>query len=300
MKILMLHDVRPYDPDFFPERYAQHSFLTDTEFMNGINKVRSNIVNPQALFHFSINHKVEDVVLTFDDGLKDHLWAAEFLAGMGLSAIFFIPFGVISEKIFINSHLIQFLVASGRQSEIEKYIHDFLSENGLTKDQINGYYISRWAKNVWSQQEIFITRTLREALNGNLRQQMINYLSSEYLPVDLDDLHDKFYLNFPEVEKIASLGHIIGSHGYFSLDLRFENDDTVHSELHKSFSYLSKYPAKNRIISYPNGGVSDNIKRVAEEIGYEFAFGTRHEAITATFDKMNISRLDGTKLGLFV
>lgn len=300
MKILMLHDVRPFDPNFFPERYAQHSFLTDTEFLSGVSKLRSKIVNPHTSFPLYNNHNSEDVILTFDDGLKDHLWVAEVLASMGISAIFFIPFGVISEKLFINSHLIQFLVASGHRSEIEKYILSFLSSEGLTKEQINGYYISRWTNNIWGRQEIFITRVLREALTGDLRQQMINHLSTEYLPVDLCDLHDNFYLNFSDVAKISSLGHIIGSHGYLSLDLRFENDAIVYSELNKSYRHLSKYAGNNKLISYPNGGFSEHIKSVAEQIGYEFGFGTKHEAAFAACDKMNISRLDGTKLDIFV
>lgn len=37
MKILMLHDVRPFDQSFFPDRYSQHSFLSDTAFIRGLD-----------------------------------------------------------------------------------------------------------------------------------------------------------------------------------------------------------------------------------------------------------------------
>ena len=299
MKIFMLHDVRSFNPNFFPERYKQHSFLTNDEFLRGINRIRTSIVQPTELSRLAKIHRSSNIILTFDDGLKDHLWVAEVLASMGISAIFFIPFGVIDKKLFINSHLIQFLNASGYRVEIEKYIKMFLTSSGLTEDVINSYYVSRWTNNIWSDQEVFITRSLREALSGILRQEMINFLVSKYLPISLDELHTNLYLKFSDVEAISSLGHIIGSHGYLSLDLRFEDDATRYNELDKSFAYLNQY-SDHRFISYPNGGFSSEISKIATKVGYNMGFGTLHQEISLPCNEMNIPRLDGTKLDIFV
>jgi peptidoglycan/xylan/chitin deacetylase (PgdA/CDA1 family) len=299
MKIFMLHDVRSFNPDFFPERYSQHSFLTNDEFLRGINRICTSIAQPSELLQLAKIHSSSDIILTFDDGLKDHLWVAEVLASMGISAIFFIPFGVIDKKLFINSHLIQFLNASGYRGEIEKYISKFLASFGLTENVIKSYYVSRWTNNIWSDQEVFITRSLREALSGTLRQEMINYLVSKYLPISLDELHTNLYLNFSDVERISNLGHIIGSHGYLSLDLRFEDDATRYNELDKSFAYLNQY-SDHRFISYPNGGFSSEIREIATKIGYNIGFGTLHQDISFPCDVLNMPRLDGTKLDIFV
>lgn len=298
MNILYFHDIRPFDPYFFPERYKKHSFITDKQFINIINNLENRINHPKEIKKFfSKKYVSKDIILSFDDGLKDHLWVANYLYKKGISAIFFIPFGIIKNKTFIHSHLIQFLIASGYSKEIEKYIYNFLLKTeGLEKKQIKNYYTSRWKNNIWTKEEIFITRTLRESLNINLREKIIRILVEKYLLIDFKDLHNNFYLNFQDIKEIKKLGHFIGSHGYFSHDLRFLNIKSIYEELKRSFFFLKKFTNKDcRFISYPNGGCNDQIKKIAQKIGYEFGFSTHYYHISMKSDLLNLPRLDGTK-----
>jgi peptidoglycan/xylan/chitin deacetylase (PgdA/CDA1 family) len=54
------------------------------------------------------------VLLTFDDGTSDHRRAAEELASRGLSAIFFVPVGVIDEPSKLDSSDVRRLVELGQ------------------------------------------------------------------------------------------------------------------------------------------------------------------------------------------
>jgi peptidoglycan/xylan/chitin deacetylase (PgdA/CDA1 family) len=304
MNILMLHDIRSFDVNFFPDRYRQHSFLTDLEFINGLNLIKNNIVdineiiNENVLFNYAKSKN--NYALTFDDGLKDHLWVAEILSSKKITAAFFIPFGVIEEKVFIHSHLIQFLNASGKRSLIANELNELLLYvYKLTPDQISNFKISKWKNNLWTQEEVFITRVLREYFNYESRELILLSLCQKYLSIDLSEIHEMFYLTLKEVLLIKEMGHIIGSHGYLSLDLRYENSSIINLELSKSFEYLKDYGSKNKLISYPNGGFSAELREAVIGAGYEIGFSTTHRSINIDDDILCIPRLDGTKLDIF-
>ncbi len=300
----MLHDVRPFNENFFPERYKQHSFLSDVEFSKGIKSIKNSIIGIDQFLndgiYLSSSKYLNHYTLTFDDGLKDHLWVADLLASNNTCAAFFIPFGVIEENSFIHSHLIQFLNASGKRLNIAQDLYELLSSTYCVSPQeISSYKISRWKNNVWTEEEVFITRVLREFFNYESREKVLLNLCRKYLTSDLKDMHATFYLSADDVKLIREMGHLIGSHGYYSLDLRYESPVVVDLELNNSYSFLNDQDTINSLISYPNGGFSSEIKNSVLNAGYKFGFSTIHRSINADDDKLNIPRLDGTKLGIF-
>ena len=298
----MLHDVRPFNPDFFPQRYIKHSFLTDKQFIRGLAHISDSLhVKPSVLFNGENLEDVDGAVLTFDDGLKDHFWVAKMLLDIKVEAIFFIPFGVLFEKKFINSHLIQFLNACNNREEIARQIEDELRRRfDISTSIISEYRRSRWKVNLWTESEVFITRILREFGDAEFRKQLLYKLVEKYITVDLDELHEQFYLSKEELSEIARMGHVIGSHGYYSLDMRYEDSLTVNFELQRSCEHLEIYQQGKRLLSYPNGGYSGAIIDECRSVGYDFGMTTLHRAMTVDDDPFMIPRLDGTKMGIFV
>lgn len=304
MNVLMLHDVRPFDNNFFPERYKQHSFLTDDEFANGISILEKDLINFDYIVNSEIANGIEVMpekyALTFDDGLKDHIWVAQYLADKKITAAFFIPFGVIQEKTFIHSHLIQFLIASGELKSIAFDLHKLLQQEcKFTDNQILSYKISKWKNNLWSEDEVFITRVLREVFSFERRDHILKSLSKKYLKIDLAEIHDSFYLSDKDIRLIAEMGHYIGSHGYYSLDLRYESQEVAQCEIVRSYDFLNEYDNQIKTISYPNGGFSDLIRNIVSSTGFQYGFGTTHCSINIDDDALHLPRLDGTKLGIF-
>ena len=301
MKIFMLHDVREFDSNFFPERYKLGSFLTNSEFIRGINKISKNICDPKKIFSYLNNNNSSDrIILTFDDGLKDHLWVAEFLAQRGIYAIFFIPFGSILEGRYVDSHLIQFLIASGYRDEIEKYLYTILIEKNYSLQMINNYKISKHKNNTWTQQEVFITRVIREVFDYNSRKILLNNLVRNYISLNLETVHKTFYLNLNDIEKIIDLGHVIGSHGYYSYSLKEEPEKSINNELSMSFNKLCNYSSlPYKSISWANGGFTNDIGIRALEYGFEIGFGTSPFLVSKKSNRLNLPRLDATKLDIF-
>ncbi len=300
MKVLMLHDVRDFDNNFFPKRYAQHSFLTQTQFLNGLNILNDNLIDPASLEEVDRQFNENKVLLTFDDGLKDHLKVAEILADKGKKAVFFIPFGVIQSDEFITSHLIQFLIAGTDLSKLSSWIENELIALGHPTNFINSFAVSKWQNNLWSRDQVFVTRVLREFSTSKERNELLMRALSIFFDYDLGVLHENLYLTYTDVIEISKMGHTIGSHGWLSCDLRYETLDVIYKELHSSIEALKSINEKNIWLSYANGGTNAIIEKEVINSGYTLAFGTKHKFISNfQTERFDLPRLDGTKLGVF-
>lgn len=300
MKILMFHDIRKFNYNFFPERYNHHYFLTDNQFKKGIDIISHKISTPDNIIDKLQNPLFDKkFILTFDDGLKDHLWVSKYLAKKGISAIFFVPMGIIQTKKFIDSNLIQFLLSTKHKKEIQQFLYVCLLNKGFLKSKINSFKISKWKNNVWSEEDVFITRVLRENFDYNSRYIILKKMALKFLDYNLQKLHDDFYLNMDDLNQIKKLGHIIGSHGYYSFDLTKEKKTIVKKDLVFSIKNLDKIMTKGyKSISWPNGGCNEFICEQAKELGFELGFGSGDTNVKL-LKNLNIARQDASKMEIF-
>jgi hypothetical protein len=304
MNVLMLHDIREFDEKFFPNRYKLPYFLQPWQF----DKMLNNLQKKSKMFSlnekFTIHNKYifqEINLLTFDDGLKDHLSIARKLATQNIKACFFIPSGPITERKIIDSHKIQFLLAAVLPEKIIEYINKSFEENfNKSSTLLNQYYKSRWTNNIWTDEMIFITRVLREYNNYGWRRKLINDLFCKYVSKDYKSFSNDFYLSYEDVVEIKSLGHVIGGHGHYSYDLRFEDYDTINDEIHGMNIFLDGLMQSEKYYSYANGGYTDYVLMRLTENKYDYAFTTVPSKVEATDTPLKIPRIDPTKTNLIL
>jgi peptidoglycan/xylan/chitin deacetylase (PgdA/CDA1 family) len=99
-----------------------------------------------------------------------------------------------------------------------------------------------------------------------------------------------------QIVEIRGMGHTIGSHGYFSYDLRFCDEQTVRSELSRSLEFLDRYPCLIKPIAYANGGYNKSVINHALRFGYTHGFGTQ-QAIGCPHLSMATPRIDPISAG---
>lgn len=301
MRILMFHDIRDTDPKFFPRRYEMPSFLSKSTFYKGLQSLSGKTLTSND---FALSDQIKnnhlDFILTFDDGLKDHLEVANILQKKNIKAVFFIPTSICqSSQSFINSNLIQFILASAPEKNICADLTKFFLERGFLKSQLEKFKTSKWALNVWSDEMIFITRLLREFPDLEVRKEALVHLAERFIPLPLSELHHQFYLNWNEVGEIHKMGHYIGSHGAMSFDYLYQNENSVSQDLQKSFEALREFRGGNAL-SYPNGGHSDAIVNIVKKCGFKVAFTTEQKDFSINDDALRIPRLDASKLRIFL
>ncbi|WP_340297129.1 MULTISPECIES: polysaccharide deacetylase family protein [unclassified Roseobacter] len=300
MKVMMIHDVRDVDPHFFPNRYKLPSFLSKCNFYKGLESLGKNTLNSNF---YSILDAIKfgnfDYILTFDDGLKDHLEVAHYLNKKEISAIFFVPTDVCSDPAtFIDSNLIQFVLASGPENEIMSDLIVFMKKRGFTERTLSHFKKSRWTNNTWSNEMIFVTRVLREFPNAKLRQTALAFLAEKYIPIPLCELHSKLYLSWGDIHEIHELGHFIGSHGAASFDYTFQSFPAIEDDLRRSSAALNRFQG-HTTLSYPNGGCNETVAALVQQCGFEVAFTTEAREFMHNDCIFRVPRFDASKERIF-
>ena len=301
----MYHDIRKKTEDFFPKRYALQSFITPEKFKQTLDVIKSS---NKRFLPSNADLQVESLknqnfnVLTFDDGLVDHLEVARNLYAKRIKAIFFIPYAPVFDSIMINSHKIQFILASSNIQNLVEELKFFYFDNydWINKNELDHFYLSRWKNNIWPPEMIFFTRVLREAANKDWREKALNFLFSCHVTKDEKAFACDFYLSPEQVAEISNLGHLIGGHGNFSLDLRFEDSKIIENEIAVSSKFLSNYSADNFCYAYANGGVNAVALDMLRKNGFGLGLCTDNLDLSfeheLTSENYLINRIDATKL----
>lgn len=303
MNVLMLHDIREFDEGFFPERYKLPSFLVPRQFFNILRNIEAkggSFISLDDEFNLNLDtlHRSK-TLLTFDDGLKDHLFIARELAKKKIKGCFFVPSGPILERSIIDSHKIQFVLASEALDVLVSYIKESHVKSACQFNiNLDEYFMSRWRNNVWKKEMIFVTRVLREHPDKIWRRQLLDDLFLKYVTSDTISFAAEFYLSYEDVEEIKSFGHIIGGHGHYSFDLRYEESVNVESELLSMSNFLLKINQNVKLYAYANGGYTDFVLKELVGLGFDFGFTTEHRAIVDLERPFELPRIDGTKTNL--
>jgi peptidoglycan/xylan/chitin deacetylase (PgdA/CDA1 family) len=305
MNVLMLHDIRELQQNFFPKRYELPYFISPKQFDNIISNLklnRTSLFSMNDLFSLEDDYLLRNVVLfTFDDGLKDHLNVARKLESLNIKACFFVPSGPLLERSIIDSHKIQFILASVSSNYIVNFIKKAY-ENYFNRSasEISSYSLSRWENNIWDESMVFVTRVLREYPDTHWKRNMINELFCKYVSEDSESFSAEFYLSKDDVNEIVQMGHIIGGHGHYSYDLRFEDDMTVMDEIKKMNDFLITLNQNQKFYAYANGGYNNMVYSILEQYNFDFAFTTKHMSVSKEDFKFEIPRIDATKTDLII
>jgi len=289
IRAFMYHDVRDLDETIFPKRYELRSFLRKKAFLNQIEYIKNNytIIKSNEILNLDLHKAKENfAVLTFDDGLLDHYWVFNELKKQNVPATFCIPVLPVTKSHIIDSHAIQFIIASAGEERLVNYL--LKSESGFSKPLIFAHYSqTSWKKNWWSKEMIFITNYLRSKNYTSILD-----LFKKFVSKDIDLFCKKLYLSVPHIEEMANhklmtiAGHNSTSTNYIKLKNSFEDIDSM-------TQFLNRYSDK-LMLSYPNGGYNDMILRKLREDNYKIGFTTEPKTISDLdeYDSLLFPRYD--------
>ena len=232
MKLFMYHYVRE-DDDKNP--FSRHKCLSDFEKECELMKRDSNFLSISQVNKNNVS-KNNYVGLTFDDGLKDHLKAAEIMHSLGITATFYIPIYPYLYKDILDVHKAHLIC-----SKVGPYCLELLNK---TCEEI-GIDLSKLEVN--SDKQRFKNKYLQQIDNIEIKEfkRIINYygdigLRTKILDCILSNLNIEiyprnFYLTLEEIIYINSLGFEIGSHGVSHtllsrLDLEKQKNEVIHSK----------------------------------------------------------------------
>lgn len=269
----MFHDVRNLKDTNHPKRYNLKSFLSEDQFKFQINEIKNKykIISSLDIKNVDRNTDNNYAVLTFDDGLLDHYRVFKHLKTLKLSGTFFIPKMPIVEKRVINTHKIQFILASVD----EKFIVDEILRLFDDRDKIwEEYSISRVKNNWWSKEMTFVTNFLRRHRDNN---ELTDYFFKKFVTNDEPKFSTDLYLSKTHIEEMSNYGMVIGGHGDISENLLLIEDYKY--DIDESKKFISDY-SNEFLFSYPNGGYNEDIKNYMKEVDCTLAYTTTPTTVT--------------------
>ena len=254
MKVIMYHYVRNNQKE-----YPYFKSLSLSRFKRQIIILRKKygIISNEN----QIDKKNNKVLLTFDDGLKDHLQVAKILKKNNIIGIFFIPTQPLKNKKILNVHKTHLILGKKKSSLALKELKNLISDQNLIK---NKSLFKNYNK----------IKYLGKSYNNHAKDEkdkiefksVINYLSRDmHLQSKiLDKLMKLFkikkklkdiYLDNREINQINKMGMIIGSHGHSHRLLSELTSREQKLEISRSTKYLKKIIGKNLShFCYPYGG----------------------------------------------
>ena len=126
MKSIMYHYIRNKS-----KLFPNYNILEKKDYINQIKKFKEKegLINSyEELFISS-----DKFLLTFDDGFKDHIFAAEVLKKHNSIGIFFIPTSPLKNNIILDVHKTHLILGKVKSSEALNELEKYLYKNKITK-----------------------------------------------------------------------------------------------------------------------------------------------------------------------
>ena len=262
--------------DYFGDKYG---FLSKEDYINSI----------------STGIEKKGVVLTFDDGLKDHhKFVLPELQRRGLWGIFYIPTGHYVNEKLLGVHRVHYL--KGMYGS--KYILDKISRN-MTNFSINIDLINRFETSTYHHFERNTTeKKLQRLLNYYLdyptRDKLLDTLMEELL--DEKKIYEELYLTEKEVKELSIAGNIIGSHTVNHKVLSRLSYEDQFVEIKESLEFLkSIVPIDYLSFCYPygyNSSYNKDTLKVLAAMKFDDACVFDNIGSNKTIRKYELSRID--------
>ena len=269
-------DVFKKQLDYFEKEYG---FLTKDEYKGAVR----NKSNPSG------------VVLTFDDGFKDHYqYVLPELKKRGLWGVFYIPTGVYQNNQLLGVHRVHYLKGKYGSKRILKEAVKYIDDEMLDHNLIDKF-----------DKEIYIVENYKED-EKKLRRLLNYYVSYKYRDGVLDklmkfffdeaELFNNVYLSIEEIQELSLSGNIIGSHTVSHRVLSRLSYQEQFDEIKNSFNFIKSITLQDyKSFCYPYGYSSsyDNYTlEILDKLNIDDACVFDNKAQGNKIKKYELSRID--------
>jgi len=213
------------------------------------------------------------VLLTFDDGYKDHIeHVYPILSARGISGVFFPPTGAIYEGRLLDVNRIHFLLASVDIKTLVRQLDESIrvSKTECQLDSVGKYREMYFVKNRYDDADTaYFKRMLQYALPESFRYEVACNLFSEHVSSNEACFSRDLYLNTTELKEMQNGGMEIGSHGHDHYWLGKIDQVAQAKDIDKSLAFLKGdgLLANDFWFCYPYGSYSETTQRLLKERG---------------------------------
>jgi peptidoglycan/xylan/chitin deacetylase (PgdA/CDA1 family) len=300
----MYHYVR----DLKHSRYPKIKGLDSDLFKNQIEYILKyyKVIRMEELFGALVGNNTlpnNSILLTFDDGFKDHFeYVFPILDEMGLQGSFFPSVRAIIEKRVLDVHKISFILSNVDNKRL------LLEEIYLLIEKYSPKYRPNIRKeyNKISQDRRFdnsIITLIKALLQQNLpiimRRNVNRELFYRYVSNDEKNFAQELYMNIDQLKCMIRHGMYIGNHGWDHYRLNKLSKQRQRKEIEISLKFMKSVgcDVNKWAMCYPHGSYNESIINLLKNNSCMVGFST--EVGIADIDNGNpfaLPRLDTNDL----
>lgn len=275
MKSIMYHYVREYDvntPEFV--------YLDVNNFEKQIDYFSDNfyILNKNEIFESITNNSpIKDgVILTFDDGLKDHYrYVYPLLKKRGVAGIFYVPTLPYFQNQLLDVHRVHFLLGRFGGAYIYEQAMRIVQPADILEEKSILFSENTYKKQNSDNKTISVKQLFNYLIKPEKKTEILTKLM-EVCCIDEPSLSADFYLTKDEIFEMENNGMIIGSHSHSHTLLSNLSKEEQDIEIKSSITYLNGIlKEKLRTFCYPYGGklsYNESTLDILKKENIDFAF----------------------------
>ncbi len=277
----MYHYVRSLKNSTYPEIKG----LETIGFKNQLNYFKENFefgdfteITNSSYENTEINNKI---ILTFDDGLKDHYSTVfPILKKMNIKGYFFPPSKPIEENLVLDVHKIHFILAStSNKNKIIEEIFLFINKNKVQNSlkTPQEYFKELAVSNRFDSKEvIFIKRILQRELPLLLRTEITDLLFKKFVTNNEQKFSENLYMSIDEMKEMSESGMIFGSHSHSHEWMSHLSHSDLINEIEHGKKFCQEIDKKNNelIMCYPYGDFNDEVIEEVSKRGFKAGLTT--------------------------
>ncbi len=297
MEVVMYHYVRELGTSKYPRLKALDRKIFDSQiekFATTRKIVNSSFVLKAFEDSFDASNSM---LLTFDDGYKEHLDLAYFLSKRKLSGVFFPVTKAISDGDVLDVNKIHFLLEKCQSYEvvadlINDFIHQRIADSKFVISELKKkfYKPNRFDSAIVN----YIKRTLQVGLPYDERKIITDLLFKKFVSLDTVSFSNELYLNQEDLLKMRDMGMEIGSHGHSHSWLGSANYFEQIADVEESLSKLKEWNLLTYPInfSYPYGSYNEETISILKKNGVDLAYTVNPHSVCFDGSTLEISRYD--------
>jgi peptidoglycan/xylan/chitin deacetylase (PgdA/CDA1 family) len=230
--------------------------------------------------------KKKSILLTFDDGYRDHFeYVFPFLKKTNVSAVFYPPIMCIKNKSVLDVNKIHFILEKEQNRDkilylIFHYVKKILNKNPqqINIDKIN--LSSRYD----DKKTILIKRLLQNYLPLPYRKKIVGKIFEHIVNYNEDEFSKILYMNENNLQELYKNNFSLGSHGYNHFWWEKINKNEQEIEIKSSINYFKKTKIfdKNFSICYPYGSYNLQTLNLLRKYKIKFALTTKAGMVNKT------------------
>lgn len=284
MKAIMYHYVRPDSPtmpwfrylalddfrkqlDYFADHFG---FIGRNEFLDVLNGHQP--VPP------------DKVLLTFDDGLKDHAsYVLPELERRSLFGVFYVNSAPISRGTMLDVHRVHCLLGTCGGVKLCSLINELVTDEMLSSENIEKFQNQTYTRQNNDSSTKWFKRVFNYFVEPQYREGLLDQMMAQVF--EEGKVNENYYLNDNDLRTMKDAGMIVGNHTVNHRLMATLSERDQRQEIVEGFAVLENILGDDLMRNYahPYGGFhsfNEDTISLLSELGCEFSFNVEQREIT--------------------